>query len=1315
MISFSIRKAIILGYLIALGIVCFFALYTYSNMQKSGKDNEVINESLRSLRAIESIFDDVQNIETGERGYVISGNESFLEPYRRGVSRITTDSLSLLTTADTKQRENDVKRLLQLVDKKVAFSESIVQLQKEQGHKAAMAKIASAEGKELMDDIRELSRKIESEERAVLEKYNSNREKNARHTTFLFFVLAGLFIVFLLSFLLLVRRDVKKRLNQELANQLVEKTVAFKDILDRISDGFIAFDSQWNYVYANGQVLKLTGKKMHELIGHNIADVFPMINETEYGKAMRRAMETQEYVFLEYHSESTGKWLENHIYPSQHGLSIHFRDITDEKNIKKELEKAESQYKDLVNAIDGIVWEADAGTFAFSFVSKQAERLLGYPVDLWLTVPDFWSKHIHPDDREWAVNFCMQSTKDKQPHEFEYRMIAADGRIVWLRDIVNLVLENGKPVSLRGLMVDITEQKKIQQAISESEEKYRTLVEQATDGIFIANSSGKFIVVNSSGCRLSQYSMEELSNMTIFDLAEPEELKANPFRFDKMKEHGSASSERKMIKKDGSLMDVEINAKFLSDGRFLAFVRDITDRKKDLAAIEKFNDRFKMISEVTHDGIWEWNIETNELWSNEVHQGLYGLTTKDPVPTVAEWQQRIHPDDRENVTAAQEIALSTDINYWESEYRFLKSDNNYITIYDRCYVIRDANGKALRLTGSMTDITERKKAEQIIYKSNERFNLIARTTNDAVWEWDFETGKGWANDAHQQLYGMKAGDPVPTNEQWVARIHPDDRQKIVDSFGAALASDVNTWVSEYRFTAAGDKSVTMYDRTYILRGKDGKPLRMMGSMMDITERKEAEREIIEAKELADKLISSLPGVFYFYDETGKFILWNRKLEEVTGYSADEIAAIHPTQLFEEGADRDYIVERIQNVFKEGSGDAEVPFIAKDGTKTPYHFKAVLIQYEGKTCLLGTGIDITERKLAEEKIRVSERKYKLLFDSNPLPMWMLSLPSYKFIDVNESALAQYGYNREDFLQLTPEQMRPQEDIEKFNASKHPAYRTTGSFHAGVWRHKRKDGSILYADILSHDIIYEDQPVRLILANNITDKYIAEEKLRASYESIRKLTDHLQNIREEERAHIAREIHDELGQQLTVLKMDVSWLNKRMQGEGESVREKLKSLTEMLDGTVKTVRRISSELRPSLLDDLGLVATIDWHSREFEKRSGIKTEFSEPETDFNLSDTQKTGIFRIFQESLTNVARHSGADKVTISLQHTDNNLTLCIEDNGKGFDKDKIKEVRTLGILGMKERTAMMGGSYEVQSIAGQGTKVIVCVPLMNQN
>ncbi len=594
------------------------------------------------------------------------------------------------------------------------------------------------------------------------------------------------------------------------------------------------------------------------------------------------------------------------------------------------------------------------------------------------------------------------------------------------------------------------------------------------------------------------------------------------------------------------------------------------------------------------------------------------------------------------------------------------------------------------------DISERKKTQAALIQSEEKYRTFIEEAVDAVLVLSPETGLyKEVNKKATELLGYTAAE-----------------------FEKLSPADISFPENEKpRYTAleAGETTV----REVLLRRKDGSGVFVESSarkmpdgnylafVRDITEKKKTELRINEARDLADKLIDSLPGVFYFFDSTGKFIRWNKQFEEVTGYSAAEIENMHPADFFIE-EDKNYINERIAEVFVKGVNDAEARFITKTGELIPYYFKAVLINYEGGPCLLGNGIDIAERKKSEEKLRTSEQKYKLLFESNPLPMWMLNLPAYNIIEVNSSALAQYGYSKEEFLKLDIFMLRPDDEIERMKKSTNRSFR--GIYHAGVWRHQKKNGDVIYVEVITHDIYYEGAPTRLVLANEITEKYLAEEKLKKSYESIRHLTAHLQDVREEERTHIAREIHDELGQLLTVLKMDVSWLNKKVGGTSVPVQEKINDLLGMIDTTVKTIRRIASELRPSLIDDLGLVAAMEWFIEDFEKRSGIKKEISISGTIPELPDSMKIGIFRIFQESLTNVARHSGGNKVTVRLQQPDNHLILTITDNGRGFD-DKKAVRKTLGLLGMKERTLMMGGEYNIKGRPGEGTTVTVIIPL----
>lgn len=609
--------------------------------------------------------------------------------------------------------------------------------------------------------------------------------------------------------------------------------------------------------------------------------------------------------------------------------------------------------------------------------------------------------------------------------------------------------------------------------------------------------------------------------------------------------------------------------------------------------------------------------------------------------------------------------------------------------------------------GFIRDITERKQMENRLKSFNEELSRQVEKKTGEIKEIFERVSDGFVALDKNFCYtymNQKAGKL--THQNPAALMGKNIWTEFPHLVGTLTYKAFHEAIESQQYTSNIDyfEDLGLWFENYIYPSPNG----LSVFIRDITEQKRSEREISKVKDLSDKLIDSLPGVFYFADSYGKMIRWNKEFEKTTGFTSGEIAAMHPFDFFPE-EEKEYIAGRIAGGFQQGVSEADASFLTKNKQKIPYYFKAVRIQYEDKLCLLGFGVDITERKRAEIELKASEQKYKLLFESNPLSMWMLSLPEYKIIDVNNVTLKQYGYTKEEFLSLSVLDLRPAEEIEKFKTNTYTGFR--GIHHAGIWRHKKKNGEIMYVDIVTHDIVYKGQETRLVLANNVTEKYIAEERLKESYEEIRNLTDHLQNVREEERLYIAREIHDELGQLLTVLKMDVSWLNKKTDPENVFAKEKLAEILSLIDTTVKTVRRIASELRPSLLDDLGLLPAMEWHLEEFERRSGITKEFYTPYTELQLPDNLKIGLFRILQESLTNVARHSGAKNVTVALIQEDKQLILTIKDNGNGFEENTPGNRKTLGLLGMKERTMMMGGEYKITSVKGEGTTVTVTVPL----
>jgi len=490
----------------------------------------------------------------------------------------------------------------------------------------------------------------------------------------------------------------------------------------------------------------------------------------------------------------------------------------------------------------------------------------------------------------------------------------------------------------------------------------------------------------------------------------------------------------------------------------------------------------------------------------------------------------------------------------------------------------------------------------------------------------------------------------------------------------------------------------------------------------------------------------------------------------------------------------------------------------------------MVSISGAVFCFAIGKIISNEVKSGQAIRADGDKYWKLFENNPSPMMIFNKATNRFLDVNNEALKQYGYARDEFLSLSIMSIQPEEDrnilFDKYK------YLIATDESSSIVKHKRKDGSFVDVRITNRDIFFKNADCMLVLANDITvllktqeenrrlaavlentsdfvtlsdlefktiyankaarkirqneesedlsqkgfldylpaenrayftenifpvafvqgiwrgeatwigkdqkeipvsqvmliekpwngtSGFIAsiardisetkgkESEIKKMNEQLRALAASLQNIREEERSNMAREIHDDLGQQLTAIKIDVSWIAKKI--HDDEVSKRLNGIISMINETVKSIRKISTQLRPGILDDLGLIEALKWQAEEFKKRYEIAVDFVCNKDRLVLDQPIATGLFRIFQEALTNIARHANATLVKISLRIIGQELVLHVQDNGIGFEMYEAQAQKTLGLFGMKERTLMMGGHLEINSAQGKGVSLEINVPI----
>lgn len=1178
------------NFIAAVICICFFVLITYRNMLLTESESNYIKSSLEVLLKLEDVLTDVQDIETGQRGFVISGDTHFLDPYFSGLIKLQRDTTMLknLNVADSNVK-NDHRELLAMVAQKVQFAKRVVEARKIYGYDSAASYVKQEDGLTLMNDIRQRVTTLENRDRELFRKSNLKREQLSQKRSWQLFSLAIIFFIILFINYRVIINDYDL---QQRSQRLLKYNAS---LIGNISDAVITTDKEYKITNWNIHAQEMYGYKEEEVLGQKVHEVFK---------------------------------------------------IADSNNIQPDI------------------------------LQPNAARAN------WKGEVIHYDKHNKPLD----VDVTISVIKD------------VDGNNVGTVSVNRNVTERNRiQKQLKQLTTNLEEEVKVKVA------ELNAVFERITDAFIALDNDWRYVYVNSKA--------------------------------------------GEMHNKD----------------------------PKDL------------IGKV----IWE-------VFPDVVEEPFYYAL-----------------QDAKRTRKSQRLELY-----------FSKTDRWFEDL-----IYPSADGMSVYYH----DITEKKKAEQRLLASeqdlkmsNERFMLVAKATNDAVWDWDMETNIIWGNESFCNIFEIDPGNKT-TFEDFVSKLHSDDKDAVLANFKRAIENKTTFLVDEFRFKNKAGVYLTLYDRAYVLYNSEGRAYRILGAMQDITEQKNAQYQLILEKELSDSIINSLPGIFYLYNHEGQFYRWNKNFEQVTGYTGEEISKLHPLDFFVDDQ-KEMAKKKIENVFSHGEDNIEADFKLKNGDTIPYYLNGMVINYEGENCLMGVGIDISQRvksqqelkeseeryrtlieqasdgifisnqegdyvdvntsatmltgyckdellklnmrdilfdnginpekttdilkevlngqtvitesmmrqkegniinveisskllpdgrvqgiirditirKKTEEEIRMSEHKYRLLFNQNPMPMSMISLPQRNFIDVNDAAIEFYGYSKQEFLEMNIKDLRPEEEV--INLSDISTYKA-GINNTGVWRHRKKDGTIVKVNIITHDIINEGKHAKLVLANDITEKILAEEKLKKSHEDLRQLATHLQDIREDERTRIAREIHDELGQQLTGLKMDISWLSKKISNGSPEINQKMTEALKLIDETVKAVRRIATQLRPSILDDLGLVSAMEWQSEEFEKRFKIKTSFNANVMVVQVESEIATGLFRIFQESLTNVLRHSKATEVNATLNLQDGLLILRIADNGIGFNAVENESKKTLGLLGMKERTLIMGGTYDISSKPGSGTTVTISVPV----
>ncbi len=755
----------------------------------------------------------------------------------------------------------------------------------------------------------------------------------------------------------------------------------------------------------------------------------------------------------------------------------------------------QQQFADLVNSIEGIVWEADAQTFAFTFVSEQAERVLGYPMERWLKEPTFWKDHLHPEDRDRAVQFCQDATLQRTARDFEYRMIAADGRVAWMRDLIAVVAENGRVTRLRGVMVDITrrkrdeaalreqanllnlthdtifvrdrddvitywnrgaeefygwtgqeaigkvthelmqtvfpvplekiqaellhegrwegelvhtrkdgshavvasrwslqrddngtpiavletnnditERKRAEQAREEIEEQWRASFESNPTMYFVVDSVGTIVDVNIFGAEQLGYKREELIGQPVLNsFYEPDRQAVQNHANSCFDQAGRTTRwEARKIRKDGTMIWVRetANAVFLKKRRVLLVVcEDITEQKRAKEAARRSEKELRDAIETIPALVFITLPDGSNASANRRWREYTGLSAEETAGSG--WQSVIHPADVE-IHLDKWRASVANGQPLEDVTRFRRgADGEYRWFLVRSVPLRDEGRKIVRWYGTLTDIEDRKRAEEALRRSEYYLAQAQRLSHTGSFGWaPFTREMNYCSEEMLRIYGYDLQERIPSGETFVQRTHPEDREALLERIAKA-AREKASYTHEFRVLLPDGTVKYIQAIGNPVLDRKGEILEFVGTAMDVTEHKRVEEALRRSEAyLAEAQRLTHTGSWAFKARTNTAAYWSEENFRIWEFDPQQGAPdaemvgqrIHPE-------DRDWVRQHREEAVREREDYAhEFRIVMPDGKIKHIHVLGhpVFTASGDHVEVVGTHVDVTEQKRVEQE-------------------------------------------------------------------------------------------------------------------------------------------------------------------------------------------------------------------------------------------------------------------------------------------------------------------------------------------------------------
>lgn len=1026
------------------------------------------------------------------------------------------------------------------------------------------------------------------------------------------------------------------------------------------------------------------------------------------------------------------------------------RDITDKKKAELKIQETQQRIEELVNTIDGIVWEADAQTFQFRFVSKRAEQILGYPTSDWLK-ENFWADHLHPDDKGWAINFCISATLAGEPHQFEYRMIAADGRVVWFRDNVTVVKKDGKPYLLRGILVDITEQKTFSDKIEASEKKLRSIFRALPDIFLILDYEGRYIEIAPSNENLLYRPAQELLGKTLHEVF-PKET-ADRF----LNLVRTTLSTKQPATMD---YDLEINGRNIwfsattvpfENDKVIYIARDITERKIYEQTLRTSEQRLKAISSLTSDYLFATEIDedgnSRTTWVAGAFEKMTGYTVDEYI-AIGGWRSTLHKDDIElDRHAFEKLQRNEDA---EVELRTFHKDGHIVWVRSYGHPIwSKEKNRLIGIVGAVKDITQEKRnslikeiqyniAEALVtFKSlpelfeivRKELSAIINVRNFYIALYDENTGMFRADIEEDELEeipewpaeGSMSGYIIKTGKSLM--LTKTEIEEMISKGEAGMIGIIpQQWVGvplKISNKVIGVMVVQSYRNPKRYDFATLELLETVANQLSIfIERKRAEETTFKLS----KAIEQSPSSIVITDINGNIEYVNPKFSQITGYNLEEAIGQNP-RILKSGTHDNSFYENLWQTILAGK-DWRGEFHNRKKSGELYWEEAVispLFNEQGEiTHFIAVKEDITEKKIMLEQIVESEERFRSIWENSLDGMRLLDENGI-IVDVNPAYCKLVGMKLNELRGRplnTVYEMKDssEESVRKFRERfRNKTVDKKFEVETNLWNGKK-----IWLELSNSFIEFPGSKTLLLsIFRDVTDKKqmideLIDAKVRAE-EMNRVKSYFFANMSHELRTPLvgilgfSEVLKGELKDQ-----PDLSRMIDLINTSGQRLLETLNMILNIskLEAGKLEVRLTDANIIPLLETSFNLFSSIA-------KKKNLEYKLIKPKDEI-ICRIDPSLFQNIFNNLINNAVKFTKQGSIVVNVKLNDENVTIEVSDTGIGIPEthqaviweefrqasegiNRSFEGTGLGLTIVKKYTELLGGKISLKSKAGEGS------------